>query len=418
MTASEQEIVTRRIPRVARWVASAMGILLLVLLGLANFGFFTTVLFSAATYSAWRLGTGLCGVHKAGLFALAFVWAALVLGVPFASENIASELGRTLWLWFAFLGVGVTVLLFTLLLIKDAALLAYSLFHRLVTGSEFDEKRRQFLGLGLNAGVAATTAVSTSWGVYSARRLPDIVEVDLPISGLPESLEGFRIVQLSDLHVGPTIHHSMVKRIAERIEELDADLIAITGDLVQTWVDVAKPHLEPILDLGAPYGVYFVTGNHEYNWDVLHLCELLSQRGIKVLHNEHEIVEVGDSRLLVAGCTDYASGHRIDGHKSSPGAAIKDAEDFDVSVLLAHQPDSIDEAVIADYDVQLCGHTHGGQFWPLTFLIGGFHDFSRGLHRIEDTWLYVSRGAGYAGPPMRIGAPPELTVLRLTSANN
>lgn len=332
--------------------------------------------------------------------------------------------------WLTYLGMGAFVLLLVLMLLKDICWLIYRAIHKIYRKNALiaaasadaaqsqpdsveDPARRIFITNTLNASVISAAALGTSYGVYEARRLPRILEVDIPIDGLEPGLDGFRIVQLSDIHVGPTIRKKMFERIVEATNDLKPDLIAITGDLVDGLVSSLWKDVEPITDLKAKHGVFFATGNHEYYWDGPAWCEALSQNGINVLINEHRIIEHNGSRLLIAGCTDYTAGQHVKEHESDPEAAIANAAEHNASILLAHQPRSIFAAVRAGFDLQLSGHTHGGQFWPWNMVIGLFHPFSVGLDKLEKTWIYVSRGTGYWGPPMRIGAPSEITVITL-----
>lgn len=323
----------------------------------------------------------------------------------------------TVWNWVAYIGMGAFTFLFVVTLLKDMGWLAFLGVEKVITDEGerlIDEDRRRFMTIGLNAGVLSTTGIATKWGFYQARRLPDVVDVTVPLEDLSDGLDGFRIVQLSDIHVGPTIGRSTVEGIVERVNELDADVVVITGDLIDGLVDSLWEDVKPLLNLQARHGIYFCTGNHEYYWDALDWCRVLEEHGVRVLNNEHELIEHDSGRLLMAGCTDYTAGDYVEEHASDPKGALAGAPDYDASILLAHQPPSIHEAAEAGYDLQLSGHTHGGQFWPWIYVVGMVHPFATGLNRQDDTWIYVSRGTGYWGPPMRVGAPSEITLLTLT----
>lgn len=255
------------------------------------------------------------------------------------------------------------------------------------------------------SAVVGGAALLTLVGIVLARR-PRIVRVTVPIADLPSDLAGFRILQLSDLHVGPTIRRRFVDAVVDRANALRPDLIAVTGDVADGLVPELREHVEPLGRLRAPHGAYFVTGNHEYYWDVRGWIGELERLGIEVLSNEHRVVTRGAGRLLVAGVTDLSAA-------SDPAAAVAGAPPSDVRVLLAHQPRSAFAAQAAGYDLQLSGHTHGGQYFPFNLLVRLFQPFVAGLHRLESMWLYVSRGTGYWGPPLRLGAPAEITLLEL-----
>lgn len=245
-------------------------------------------------------------------------------------------------------------------------------------------------------------------GMLQARR-PRVVRVTVPIRDLPGDLQGFRIAQLSDLHVGPTIRRRFVESVVERTNGLAPDLVAVTGDVADGMVPELREHVAPLGSLVAPHGTFFVTGNHEYFWDVRGWTSELERLGVDVLQNEHRLVVRGSGRLLLAGVTDLSAA-------SDPVRALAGAPDSDVRVLLAHQPKSAYAARDAGFDLQLSGHTHGGQYFPFNLLVRLFQPFVAGLHRLEQMWLYVSRGTGYWGPPLRLGAPSEITLIELVAA--
>jgi predicted MPP superfamily phosphohydrolase len=251
-------------------------------------------------------------------------------------------------------------------------------------------------------------AVLTVVGLIQARH-PRIVRVTVPIRNLPPDLAGLRIVQLSDLHIGPTIRRAFVEWVVDAANALAPDLVAVTGDVADGFVPDLRDHVAPLARLRAPLGRYFVTGNHEYYWDALGWTAELERLGLTVLSNEHRVLHRGDGRLLLAGVTDLS----VD---SDPHVALADAPGSDVRVLLAHQPLSAYAARAAGFDLQLSGHTHGGQYFPFNLLVRLFQPFVAGLHRLEEMWLYVSRGTGYWGPPLRLGAPSEITLLELVPA--
>src|SRR5712691_10449235 len=278
--------------------------------------------------------------------------------------------------------------------------------------------------------VVSGAAFLTLLGIVLARR-PRVVRVTVPIADLPSDLAGFRILQLSDLHIGPTIRRRFVDAVVDRANALRPDLVAVTGDVADGLVPDLREHVAPLGRLRAPHGAYFVTGNHEYYWDVRGWIAELERLGIEVLSNEHRIVQRGAGRLLLAGVTDLSAA-------SDPAAAVAGAPPSDVRILLAHQPRSAFAAQAAGYDLQLSGHTHGGQYFPFNLLVRLFEPFVAGLHRLEGRsdaprrgnggpsrardatserpeamWLYVSRGTGYWGPPLRLGAPSEITLIRL-----
>ncbi len=254
-------------------------------------------------------------------------------------------------------------------------------------------------------------------GLANTRRVARVKEVDVPIAGLPAALHGFTIAQITDLHVGPTIRDRHIRRIVERVNALEADLVAITGDIVDGPVSELGPHVAPLAGLRSRHGSFFVTGNHEYYAGHGPWLAEVRRLGIRVLLNEHVVIEREGARLVLAGVADFMAHQFEPAHRSDPHAALRGAPaDASARVLLAHQPRSSAAAEQAGFDLQISGHTHGGQFFPWIFFVRLQQPFTAGLHRLGRLWVYVSRGTGYWGPPKRVAAPSEITRLRLVSA--
>lgn len=277
------------------------------------------------------------------------------------------------------------------------------------------------LAFGGAASVTTDTAVAvpmaasfvTLVGFVNARRLARVVRIDIPLAGLPQALEGFTIVQLSDIHVGPTIKADYVRAIVARANSLHADLIVITGDVVDGGVAQLAADTAPLAQLKARHGVYLVTGNHEYYSGAEAWLEEFRRLGLRTLVNEHVVIEHAGARLVLAGVTDFSAHAFVPGHRSDPGQALAGSPEGVPRVLLAHQPRSAPAAAAAGFDLQLSGHTHGGQFWPWNLLVFLQQPFTAGLHRLGRLWVYTSRGTGYWGPPKRFGAPSEISRVRL-----
>jgi len=248
-------------------------------------------------------------------------------------------------------------------------------------------------------------------GVMQARR-PAVKRVRVAIEDLPSELEGFRIAQLSDVHVSPTINARFVETLVRRTNALGADAIAITGDLVDGHLYDLREQVRPLAALSAPDGVFYVTGNHEYYWRADEWTSELQRLGLTFLKNEHRLIRRGSSILVMAGVTDPVG---RDTHRSDPDAALRNAPEGGIRILLAHRPQA-DDAQRLGVHLQLSGHTHGGQFFPFNLLIRFFQPVVSGLHRLGATWLYVSRGTGYWGPPSRLGVGGEITLLELHAA--
>ncbi|MGH8219181.1 MAG: metallophosphoesterase [Steroidobacteraceae bacterium] len=265
--------------------------------------------------------------------------------------------------------------------------------------------------------VPLLAALATIVGFIDARRQPRVVDVEVPLPDLHPALDGFTIAQVSDVHIGPTIKRDFVRGIVETVNSLNADLVAITGDLVDGSVEQLGAHVKPLSRLRARHGVYFVTGNHEYYSGAAAWIAELRRLGLDVLLNEHRVLSHGGAPLLVAGVTDYGA-HRFDpAHRSDPQAALAGAPPgLRPRVLLAHQPRTAAAAADAGFDLQLSGHTHGGQFWPWNLFVRLQQPFTAGLDRLESLWVYTSRGSGYWGPPKRLGVPSEIARVRLVAA--
>ena len=267
------------------------------------------------------------------------------------------------------------------------------------------------------AAVPIVAALVTLVGFINARRRAKVRSVDVPIAGLPVPLHGFTIAQISDIHVGPTIKRGYLDAIVDAVNDLDADMIAVTGDLVDGRVKQLSQHTEPLARLSARHGAYFVTGNHEYYSGAGAWVAELRRLGLRVLMNEHVVLQHEGAALVVAGVTDYSAHHFDPAQRSDPAAAVAGAPvHAGVRLLLAHQPRSAFEAAPAGFHLQLSGHTHGGQFLPWNLFVRLQQPFTAGPHRLGDLWVYTSRGTGYWGPPKRLGAPSEITHLRLVPA--
>jgi predicted MPP superfamily phosphohydrolase len=268
--------------------------------------------------------------------------------------------------------------------------------------------------MGSAAAVPVLALLSTLVGLFNARRRAKVVTIDIPIDDLPTELDGFTIVQISDIHVGPTIKHRYVDAIVDAVNRLKPDLIAVTGDVVDGSVPQLTRHTQPLSRLSARHGAFLVTGNHEYYAGANAWIDEFRRLGLTVLLNEHVVVNHNGARAIIAGVTDYSAGHHDPSHRSDPAAAIAGAPgDVLIKVLLAHQPRSAEAAAAAGFTLQLSGHTHGGQFFPWNFFVRFQQPFTAGLARLNGLWVYTSRGTGYWGPPKRLGAPSEITRVRL-----
>ncbi|HET9651405.1 MAG TPA: metallophosphoesterase [Usitatibacter sp.] len=314
--------------------------------------------------------------------------------------------GRRPWsVWLPWVMVGFFSWLLVLTVLRDVALAAS--FFVLDAGEQAVWSRDSAYA------VMALAPLITASGFLVARRVGRVRHVEIPIRGLAEALHGFTIAQISDIHVGPTIKRDFVERIVERVNRMGSDMVAITGDVVDGHVHELAHHTEPLAALQSRHGTYVVTGNHEYYSGVHGWVRELRRLGARVLLNEHVVLEHDGASIAVAGVTDYSAHYFDASHRTDPHRALAGAPDDVVKVLLAHQPRSAPMASEAGAHVQLSGHTHGGQFWPWNFFVRLQQPFTAGLHRVGEMWVYINRGTGYWGPPMRFGVPPEITCIRL-----
>jgi predicted MPP superfamily phosphohydrolase len=335
--------------------------------------------------------------------------------MPFGlwSRRIRSEVLSDRLAWIGLFCMGLFSTLLVLTLGRDILLLAAAAIDAFVPGAVGWSKLEALTA----AAVPLLGGAITLLGLLNARRTAAVVSVDVPIAGLPEALDGFTIAQISDIHVGPTIKRGYLDAIVRAVNRLGADMVAVTGDLVDGSVQRLASHVAPIGRMTSRHGTFFVTGNHEYYSGAPAWIAELRRLGLRVLLNEHVVLSHDAASLVVAGVTDFSAHHYGAQHRSDPEAALAGAPaDAAVRVLLAHQPRSATAAEAAGFDLQLSGHTHGGQFLPWNFLVRFQQPYTAGLHRLRALWVYTSRGTGYWGPPKRFGAPSEITRLRLVSA--
>ena len=263
--------------------------------------------------------------------------------------------------------------------------------------------------------VGSLLALAT--GALIALRGPSVKRVDVPIEGLHPDLAGFRIAQISDLHVGRTIGARYVRRVVELTKALTPDLVVLTGDLVDGPVERLSRAVEPLRALAQGGRGYFILGNHDCYSGAGAWIEKFRTLGFRVLLNAHEMISHGAARMLVGGVLDPAIAMTNPGQGPRPELAARGAEAGAFKLLLAHNPKIAPAGARAGFDLQLSGHTHAGQFFPWTLAVRLVHaPHVAGLSREGRMWVYVSAGTGSWGPPVRLGTSPELTLLRLVPA--
>jgi uncharacterized protein len=355
------------------------------------------------------------GLGTAGMIVGALLLAGSAWLIPFGFRARRSARGRHgQWaMWCGLVAMGAFSSLLVLTVLRDAGLLA------MLAAVALTDANAPVAAIVRDSawGVPIATLILTALGYYNARRVAAVRHVDVPIESLPASLHGFRIAQITDLHIGPTIGRGHVEAIVDAVNRLEPDMIAITGDLVDGSVRQLAAHTAPLSELRARHGAFFVTGNHEYYSGVGSWIGELRRLGLNVLLNEHVVLAHDGAEIVVAGVTDFGAHHFEPGHRSDPGVALEGApERAAAKVLLAHQPRSAPAAEAAGFHLQLSGHTHGGQFLPWNWFVRVQQPFTAGLDRLGKLWVYTSRGTGYWGPPKRLGAPSEITCVHLVSA--
>ena len=383
-------------------------------------------------YSGWRL----LGPARLPLPWTLAAWAlvAVLAALPHTHLIYLRSAAVPAWLrhgtaWLAFLSLGLAVITFTVVLVRDVAWLGWlgaDLALRLTRPAAADGKgaatllaspeRRQFLLNASGAGALALSTLLCGYGLVRARQRPGVARVTVPIRDLPPAFEGFRIAQISDLHVGSTIRRAFVETVVDVVHGLDADIVAFTGDLADGTVAELAEHVEPLRHLRSRSGCYFATGNHEYYSELEPWLAKARDLGFDTLLNEHRVLERNGQHLVIGAITDASGGGFRPDHAPDPVGAMAGAPPGP-RVMLAHQPVSAPSVARAGAHLVLSGHTHGGQFVPWKYVVPLQQPWLQGLHRVDDScWVYVNGGTGYWGPPLRLGAPSEVTCIELTRA--
>lgn len=347
-----------------------------------------------------------------------WVLLALYLSIPlsmFASRGLPFEVSRLLT-FLPFIWMGMMMLLFFWFLTADALKAVAALVNKMRGGdlAAVDEARRAILGQFLAGGAACTAGGLTVLAVTNALKRVQVVRVEVKLKHFPRSMNGFLVVQLSDLHLGITFGRRWLSELVTQVNRLEPDLIVITGDLIDGSVARLTREVAPLSELRATHGVYFVTGNHEYYSGVEQWIPAIRSLGVKVLHNERVEISRGEDSFYLAGIDDFNAARITHGHGPVLNRALQGRKPGREVILLAHQPRAIFEAHQLGVGLVLSGHTHGGQIWPFTYLVGLQQPYNKGLYRHSpQTQIYVNQGTGLWGPPMRLGTRSEISAIRL-----
>jgi predicted MPP superfamily phosphohydrolase len=327
------------------------------------------------------------------------------------------------YVWPGYLWFGLAVYLFLILVVLEPVRFAWQRFSKRTPPPAPDEQepvaapalnRRVFIARASAVAAGAASVGLVGVGAATALGPPDLLQVPVRLRKLDPAFNGFRIAVVSDIHLGPLTGRAHAERIVGMINDSAPDLVAIVGDLVDGTVEELGPAAEPLRDLHSREGTFFVTGNHEYFVDdPLSWLRELERLGVQPLRNENTAIRRGAAAFDLAGVNDIAG----EEHSDAPDfdRALSGRDSSRPTILLAHQPVQVTEAAARGVDLQLSGHTHGGQMWPFHYIVRAAQPSLAGLSTVNDTQLYVTRGAGFWGPPVRIGAPPDITVLSLQS---
>jgi predicted MPP superfamily phosphohydrolase len=326
-------------------------------------------------------------------------------------REAAAALGWIIYPWMGFL--------LLLLVVMIATDISWLLLNATTSQRLADPDKRIFLKKAFGFAALGVTGLVGGFSLWNGLRAVAVKPLSITLSRLPKSMDGLRVVQITDLHIGPLIGEEWLRDVVDKVNALKPDLIAITGDLVDGSVEDLAPLVTPIADLKAPLGVFFITGNHEYYSDVEPWCQHVKTLGIRVLRNERVTLTAGTAgeTFDLAGVDDWGARQFPGGGPDLP-KALAGRDTSKPLLLLAHQPAAIEEAAEHGVDLQLSGHTHGGQIWPFNYLVYLQQPYVVGLHRHKDTntQIYVSPGTGFWGPPMRFGTAAEITYITLRSA--
>jgi predicted MPP superfamily phosphohydrolase len=323
-----------------------------------------------------------------------------VIGYMYARYN--PDLPNWLFLLLS-LPLGIVFLIFSTAVV-------YDITDTFIKKVPMSDSRRDFFKKGLDYASVAVALGISGRAIYEAKFI-ELEKVDIKIKNLKQS---YSIVQISDVHIGGLIDQKFIRDIVKRVNILNADIVVITGDLVDIALDYAKPALNELKNLKSKYGTYFIVGNHEYLHGIDEIIEVVNSLGIKTLENENVYIGEKDKGFNLAGVYDQV-GYRMEHHLPDLKKALENIETKAPTVLLAHQPVFIEE-VSSDVALVLSGHTHGGQLYPFRILVKMVQPYIAGLYQHNvDTQIYVNKGTGFWGPPMRLGASSEITYIRIGS---
>jgi len=348
--------------------------------------------------------------------ALLFGCLAVLTSISLPVSRLLSRQAETVFAFVIFSWMGLVLLMLVVFMATDVLWLLMKLAP---PEPLHDPARRLVIQKAFGLAALGATGLLGVFSLWNGLRPVKIKPLTVTLNRLPKSLDGLRIAQITDLHLGPIIDGKWLRQVVEKVNALKPDLIVVTGDLADGSVDELGSQVISLAALAAPLGVFFITGNHEYYYGVEPWCAHVARLGLRVLRNERVSIAVGNDAFDLAGVEDWG-GRTFPGPGPDLPKALAGRDPDKALVLLAHQPAAIDEAAAHGVDLQLSGHTHGGQIWPFNYLVYLQQPYVEGLHRHRDTatQIYVSPGTGFWGPPMRFGTAAEITHITLRSAAN
>ncbi len=376
----------------------------------------TLIILSIHYYLWFRLikDTGLNGLYRSiGTYSLILLSVSLPLAL-FIDKFISLRYSFPLT-WLSYCWIGVMMLLFFLFISIDIIKIAIYLHTKLTAGDTeiIHPERRKFLSGAIAYTASSFVLIASGIGVKNYYSDAVVKTFNVFLAGLPESFKGFNIVQISDLHLGQMMTGPMLEKIVAKVNTLNPDIVAITGDLADGSTGRLLQEAYPLKDLNAAEGIYFVTGNHEYYNGVEEWILAIENMGIKVLNNENIKIKKGKEYIYLAGVTDHEGVRFGRRHAADFKKAFSGIENKDKKILLAHQPVAVTKASEFHADLVLAGHTHGGQIWPFNYFVYLQQPYLKGFYEYQGTKLYVNQGTGCWGPPMRLGSQNEITQLIL-----
>lgn len=375
---------------------------------------FMTMLLLAAIYTNYKVqqfffGKNLSLVITIFLFVVMVGWEIMYRYNGFFADK--RWFNRLVWFGSTLFGIWSIYMFFSILV--DVGHFSYLGFMSLFKEEVINNYQKGQVLFWINISTLLFSILVTILGVKNALSGPNIVETFIPVNQKLHGLQDLRIVQISDLHVGAIIREKQIENIVSKVNSLNPDMIFLTGDVADGRANVLDAHLKPLSKLRAVYGKFYVTGNHEYYWEAEEWVAKMEELGFTALVNENKIITFRDIKILIAGVTDVTAGTFVPSHKMDMAKAISSDICADIKILLSHNPRTANEAEKSGFDVQVSGHTHGGQFFPFSLVVPLVHSKSNGyLNKSKKLWLYVTPGTGTWGPVNRFGVDSEIAVIK------